>query len=129
MSENTPNPSRPKRIASHPDDPSAPFADRLMLALGIWPHHAEQAGREAVLDAAVMIRTDAHKYPMVVEDYGAQADRLDALEVIRQRVSDGWEPLRGAGRPFWSRPQDEPERMDPSVAAVLWPDPEPEETP
>jgi hypothetical protein len=67
------------RIASHPDDPSAPFADRLLLALGISPRHAEQAGDEQTLDAVVAIRTAAHRYPMVVEDYGTAAEERDEL--------------------------------------------------
>lgn len=73
---------RPKRIASHPDDPSASLADRLLLALGIWPDHATQVGRTAVVDAAVQIRTDAHKYPMVVADLSAEREIREYLETI-----------------------------------------------
>ena len=100
-----PEPTPNRRIASHPDDPDAPLADRLLLALGMWPDYVDQLGVDAVLDGTVMLRSDAHRYPMVCEDYGAVAadrDRLqEALEHIRDlTVSDAhlaltiaWEAL------------------------------------
>ena len=41
------------RIASLEDDPTGSFEDRLLLALGIWPHHAAQVGHDSVLDAVM----------------------------------------------------------------------------
>jgi hypothetical protein len=71
------------RIASHPDDPDAPLADRLLLALGIWPHHAVEAGDDEVVEAAVIIRSNAHRYPMVTEDWGTvRADLEHALALV-----------------------------------------------
>lgn len=70
------------RIASHDDDPAASFADRLLLALGIWPHHAEQIGQEETLDAVVMIRTAAHKFPMAAEDFGTERELREDYEAI-----------------------------------------------
>lgn len=65
--------------ASHPDDPGAPLVDRLLLALGISPRHAAQAGDDETVEAAVLLRTQAHKFPMVVEDWGVAREELDAL--------------------------------------------------
>lgn len=65
--------------ASHPDDPTAPFADRLLLALGMWPTYPEQLGEEAVLKAASSFRWDAHRFPMACEDFGTQADEIERL--------------------------------------------------
>lgn len=65
-------------IASNPDDPDAPLADRLLLALGMWPQYVEQLGVDEVLAAAVEFRSRAHLFPMAAEDYGtAAAERED----------------------------------------------------
>lgn len=69
----------PPRIASHDDDPSAPLAERLLLALGIDPAVVAEFGEQTVIDAAVLIKTYAHKFPMVSEDYGAQQVEIDRL--------------------------------------------------
>lgn len=78
------------RVASHPDDPEAPFADRLLLALGIWPHHIEQLGplgeNEAV-GAAAIIRSDAHKFPMVAEDFGNERELRELYEGIVRDIA------------------------------------------
>lgn len=71
-----------ERFASHPDDPSAPFADRLLLALGIWPHHIAEMGEETAIEAAVIIRGNAHKFPMAAEDYGNERDQRELCEGI-----------------------------------------------
>lgn len=78
---------REPRIASHPDDPTAPLADRLLLALGMWPKYVEELGVDAVLDAAVRIRSEAHRYPMVCEDWGALRDRHEALLTELRRLT------------------------------------------
>lgn len=83
-----PEPTRERRIASHPDDPDAPLADRLLLALGMWPDYVDQLGVDAVLDATVMLRSDAHRYPMVCEDYGAVADHRDRLQEALEHIRD-----------------------------------------
>lgn len=71
------------RIASHPDDPDAPFADRLLLALGVHPNHVTGPAAVITEDDAVAIaaqfRSDAHRYPMVCEDYGTQRDEAEGL--------------------------------------------------
>lgn len=77
-----------RRIASHPDDPTAPLADRLLLALGMWPKYAEELGVDAVLDAAVSFRTAAHLFPMVQEDYGTVADERDCYRTAVKQISE-----------------------------------------
>ena len=81
-----------RRIASHPDDPTAPLADRLMLALGMWPSYVEELGVEAVLDAVVALRTKAHQFEFVAEDYGDAAGKLmiaeGLLEEMHQKLKD-----------------------------------------
>jgi hypothetical protein len=73
-----------RRIASHPDDPSAPFEDRLMLALGMWPSYRAELGDEAVIAAAVILRGDAHRYPMVCEDWGTATGLVESLRAELQ---------------------------------------------
>lgn len=70
------------RMASHPDDPEASFADRLLLALGIWPEHVAEMGEQTAIDAACIIRRDAHKFPMAAEDFGNERDQRELLEGI-----------------------------------------------
>lgn len=86
-----------RRIASHPDDPTAPLADRLMLALGMWPNYVEKLGVEAVLDAAVALRTKAHQFGFAAEDYGDAAAKLviaeGLLEEMYQKLN-GWAAYR-----------------------------------
>lgn len=87
--------STPARLL--PDDPSAPLIHRLLLALGIQPEHA--VGRhEAVIETAVRIRADAHRYPVVVEDWSTVREERDLLAAIvgdlaatdaRYRTTDG----------------------------------------
>lgn len=73
--------------ASLPDVPAAPLADRLMLALGIQPSYVEELGVEEVLGAAVIIRTQAHRFPFAAEDFGAERVLRDALvDAIRHAV-------------------------------------------
>lgn len=87
----------PRRIASHDDDPDAPFADRLLLALGISPAHVAQVGEQAAIDAAVLIKTDAHKFPMLVEDFSeerATVARLTADTDTLTRARDKAAALR-----------------------------------
>ncbi|HVM07166.1 MAG TPA: hypothetical protein VM345_01785 [Acidimicrobiales bacterium] len=72
------------RAASHPDDPSASFADRLLLALGIWPVHVNELGQEAAIEAAVQFRWDAHRFPMVCEDFGTERElRTELTKALR----------------------------------------------
>lgn len=80
----------PPRVASHADDPSASLADRLLLALGIWPHHARQAGDDEVVKAAVKIRTRAHREPMIAEDWSSERALREELEE-RLRVAEAGE--------------------------------------
>ena len=77
-----------RRVASHPDDPEASFADRLLLALGMWPNYRETIGDLDLLDAAVKIRSDAHRYPMVCEDYGAKCNELDEMRADRDALAN-----------------------------------------
>lgn len=76
------------RIASHPDQPDDPLANRLMLALGMWPNYVAQLGVDVVIEAAVTIRTAAHLYPMACEDYGAAAEESDHYRAVIDRVID-----------------------------------------
>lgn len=81
------------RMASHQDDPEAPFADRLLLALGIWPHHVAEMGEQTAIDAACIIRRDAHKFPMAAEDYGNERDQRELLEgVVRDLANAASRP-------------------------------------
>jgi hypothetical protein len=79
-----------KRIASHPDDPAAPLADRLLLALGMWPSYIDELGGEpgeAVIEAAVLIRTQAHLYSFAAEDFGTARDEADRLREALKQIS------------------------------------------
>lgn len=82
------------RIASHPDDPTAPLADRLLLALGMWPSYVEQIGADECVEAAVIIRTQAHKFPMAAEDFGTERELRDelvgALREIHETLSNAY---------------------------------------
>lgn len=84
------------RLASHPDDPSAPFADRLLLALGIWPQHVAEMGEDAAIEAAARIRGDAHKFPMVAEDFGNEREQRELCEGILRDLAAA--ASRPAGR-------------------------------
>src|SRR5258708_29274698 len=74
------------RIASHPDDPNAPLATRLMLALGIWPVHAMDVGDNAIVEAAVIIRNQAHRFPMAAEDFGTERGLRDELVGVLREI-------------------------------------------
>ena len=86
-----------RRIASHPDQPDDPLANRLMLALGMWPNYVAQLGVEEVGEAAVTLRTAAHLYPMACEDYGAKCDEVERYRDALKQISDpadsgvGWQ--------------------------------------
>lgn len=88
-------------------------------------------------DSAYSFVGHVEPYPLLGVPPGTEvalvtADYLDAVEVIRQRVSDGWCPARSDTEGYWLFHRSEfgpTEAMEPGVAAVLWPDPEPEETP
>lgn len=75
------------RVASHPDDPEAPFADRLLLALGIWPDHVAEMGEQTAIDAACIIRTNAHKFPMAAEDFGNEREQRELFEGIVRDIA------------------------------------------
>ena len=77
-----------RRIASHPDDPTAPLADRLLLALGMWPSYVDELGVDAVLNAAVALRTNAHQLSFVSEDYGDVSARLAEAEELIEETLD-----------------------------------------
>ena len=77
-----------RRIASHPDQPDDPLANRLMLALGMWPNYVAQLGVEEVVEAAVTLRTAAHLYPMACEDYGAKCDEVERYRAVIDRAID-----------------------------------------
>ena len=87
-----------RRIASHPDQPDDPLANRLMLALGMWPNYVAQMGVEAVVEAAVTLRTAAHLYPMASEDYGAKCDEAELYRDALKQISDPADP--GVGWQF-----------------------------
>lgn len=76
------------RAASHPDDPNAPLADRLMLALGMWPSYVDELGVEEVIEAAAQIKWDAHRFSMCSEDYGALSQRYENLKEAIVRSID-----------------------------------------
>lgn len=79
------------RIASHPDDPNAPLADRLLLALGMWPKYVEELGAEEVIAATAQIRSDAHRLPMCSEDYGIMSQELQSLRADLILLVSRWE--------------------------------------
>ena len=86
------------RIASHADQPEASLAERLLLALGMWPDYVEQLGADALIEAAVLIRSDAHRYPMVCEDYGAKCTEVDDLRTTLKRAKDEFVAPKVGGR-------------------------------
>lgn len=69
-----------ERFSSHPDEPTASFADRLLLALGIWPHHAQEFGEDVAVDAAALIKAQAHRFPMAAEDFHYERERREDAE-------------------------------------------------
>jgi len=69
------------------------LADRLLLALGMWPSYVTELGEQAVIDAAVVIRGNAHRYPMAAEDYGRVDDtRVALVEGVLELIPPGWRP-------------------------------------
>ncbi len=82
-----------ERFASHDDDPEAPLVDRLLLALGMWPSYVTELGEDAVIEAAVVIRGNAHRYPMAAEDYGRVDDtRVALVQAVLELIPPGWRP-------------------------------------
>jgi hypothetical protein len=75
------------RCASLPDDVSAPLADRLLLALGMWPSYVGELGADEVVATAAMIKSAAHRYPMAAEDFGTQSAMRQELEdAVREAI-------------------------------------------
>lgn len=77
-----------RRIASMPDEPDAPLARRLLLALGLDLAQLEEmfgdetAAVEAAVEVAVAFRNEAHRAPMVAEDWAAERARREDLESL-----------------------------------------------
>lgn len=76
------------RIASMPDEPDAPLARRLLLALGLDLEQLEEllgdpaVAADAAVECAVEFRNQAHRTPMITEDWAAERARREDLESL-----------------------------------------------
>lgn len=120
MSENTPTPTLAERLRDLAVDRCCDFTG---YGERSGPHDPELL--DALTEAADQLETYRLAWDAEVEH---MRERLRVLEVIRQRVSDGWAPYTSPGYPperWWFRGNlTYRERMEPGVAGVLWPDEE-----
>ena len=82
-----------RRIASLPDEPDAPLERRLLLALGLNMDVLEElfgdpaAAADAAVECAVAFRNEAHRAPMITEDWAAERARREDLESLVQLMT------------------------------------------
>lgn len=82
-----PEPIEPEpRIASLPDEPDAPLVRRLLLALGLdladLLVEDRAAAQDLAVELAVKFRNEAHRAPMITEDWAAERSRREDLESL-----------------------------------------------